>query len=119
MVKSQPKTTNKKQVSSKLQAAWRQVSVSTVWRIEEMPQRQRGRRKEQKCIKELLESVATPNWTFVKTKRSRADREEEIEKRNNIVIPYVTGISETLGKIFNKHKNWMCHSKIAAWFMYV
>ena len=36
------------------------------------------------------------------SKRSRADREEETRKPNNIAVPYVTGTSEKLRRIFNK-----------------
>lgn len=40
--------------------------------------------------------------------RSRKDNtigdEEKKDRRNNIVIPYVSGISEKLRSIFNKHR---------------
>ena len=40
------------------------------------------------------------NWTIVKTsKRSRADRKDQMGKHNDIVIPYVAGTSEKLRRL--------------------
>ncbi len=50
-----------------------------------------------------------PSWTFVKTATCSSKNtnsvsvEERKNKRNNIVIPYVSGVSEKLRRIFNEH----------------
>ena len=57
-------------------------------RAETVPKKTEGKEKEQKQIRGALQTCGYPNWTFVKTyRRSRADREEQTGKRNNIVIP--------------------------------
>ena len=60
-------------------------------------------------MKGALKACGYPNWTFVKTAtKSKKDtnatgEEERKNRRNNIVIPYVSGVSEKLRRIFNKH----------------
>ena len=67
-----------------------------------MPTKTERKDKEQKHIRGPIQTCGYPNRTFVKTsKRSRAERDEETEKCNNIVIPYVS--SEKLRRTFNKH----------------
>ena len=64
------------------------------------PPSQKGRRRNR--IRGALQTCGYPNWTFIRTsKRSRADK--KMEMHNNIIIPYVAGISEKLKRIFNKH----------------
>ena len=54
------------------------------------PTKTEVKEKEQKHIRVALKTCGYPNGTFDKTsKRSMADR-EEMEQRNNIVMPYVT-----------------------------
>ena len=73
-------------------------------RAETVPTKSEGKEKEQKHIRGALETCDYPNWTFVKiAKRARSDREEETEKCNIIIIPYVAGTSEKLRRSFNKH----------------
>ena len=55
-------------------------------------------------IRGALKTYGYQNWTFVKTaKRSRAGRDEETRKPNNIFILYAAGTPETLRRIYNKH----------------
>ena len=62
-------------------------------RAETIPTNTEGKAKEQKHIRGTLKTCRYPNRTFVNTsKRSRADREEEMRKYNNIVIPFVMEI---------------------------
>ena len=68
---------------------------------EVMPRKTEGKEQEQKHIKGTLKTCGYPNWTFAK--RSWADREEVKRNHNNIINPYVAGISEKLRRIFNKH----------------
>ena len=57
-----------------------------------MPIKKNGKEKERKHIRGAHKTCGYPNFTFFK--RSRADREEERRKLNNIVNPYVVGISK-------------------------
>ncbi|KAM4585669.1 uncharacterized protein V3H82_004644 [Fundulus diaphanus] len=77
-------------------------------RAEHVPTKTEGKHKEQKHIKDALQTCGYPNWAFVKSarksKRPAAEHNGEKNKRKNIVIPYVAGVSEKLKKIFSKHK---------------
>lgn len=42
---------------------------------------------------------------FRKNTSTTGDEEKE-DRRNNIVIPYVSGVSKKLRRIFNKDRNW-------------
>lgn len=59
--------------------------------------------------KEAFKIWGYPNWAFVKsTKRSgkntsTIDRGDKYSKWKSIVIPYVVGVSEKLGRIFSKY----------------
>ena len=58
------------------------------YQAEAVPTGKEGKEKEQKHIRGALKTCGYQNWTFVKTSnRSRADREEETGKHNNILIP--------------------------------
>ena len=60
-------------------------------RAESVHNKSEGKENEHKHIRGALKTFGYPNWTFVRTSiRSRADREKETRKRNNIAIPFVT-----------------------------
>ncbi|XP_012811622.2 uncharacterized protein LOC105946468, partial [Xenopus tropicalis] len=65
--------------------------------------------KECKHLRGALKACGYPDWAFVKTRATKPNRNTkrnnrpEAERRRNIVIPYVAGVSEKLRRIFNKH----------------
>ncbi|KAM4589401.1 uncharacterized protein V3H82_003528 isoform 2-T2 [Fundulus diaphanus] len=77
-------------------------------RAEHVPTKTEGKHKEQKHIRDALQTCGYPNWAFVKSarksKRPAAEHNGEKNKRKSIVIPYVAGVSEKLKRIFSKHK---------------
>ena len=74
-------------------------------RAESVPTKKEGREKEQKHIKNALKTCGYPKWAFLKNRnKKRTDTEHEREeRRKNIVIPYIAGVSEKLKRIFGKH----------------
>ena len=78
-------------------------------RADKVPTSTQAQEKEHKHLREALKTCGYPGWTFVKTAtRSRKNTntmgdEEKKNKRNNIVIPYVSGVSEKLRRLFKKH----------------
>ncbi|XP_060769143.1 mitochondrial outer membrane protein SLC25A46 isoform X1 [Neoarius graeffei] len=63
-----------------------------------------GKEKEQNHIKKALQNCGYPNWAFLKSrKRNITGKEDNRKKRKNIVIPYISGLSEKLRRIFYKH----------------
>ncbi|XP_047457867.1 uncharacterized protein LOC125018165, partial [Mugil cephalus] len=75
-------------------------------RAQTVPTRQDGKDKEGTHIKQTLKTCGYPNWAFVKGSKRypRKDREEEQNRRKNITIPYIAGVSEKLRRIFGKHR---------------
>ncbi|KAL3972435.1 transcription elongation factor S-II [Sarotherodon galilaeus] len=78
-------------------------------RAEHVPSKPEGKKKEHTHVKEALKTCGYPNWAFIKSaKRHRKEdqtpaREDKKDRRNNIVIPYVAGVSEKLRRVFSKH----------------
>ncbi|XP_071344169.1 uncharacterized protein [Trachinotus anak] len=79
-------------------------------RADNVPTSSQAQRVEHKHLRGAFTSCGYPNWTFVKTasasrkKSSKMVEKEKPNKRNNIIIPYVSGVSEKLRRIFNKHR---------------
>ncbi|XP_063353977.1 uncharacterized protein LOC134644818 [Pelmatolapia mariae] len=70
-----------------------------------------AREAEEHHIKKALSKCGYPSWTFVKAGKapkessSRSRREGQLlPKRKPVVIPYVSGVSEQLRRIFSKHR---------------
>ena len=66
-------------------------------------QGRKERKKEQKHIQKALTTCGYPKWAFLKNRKRKAVEHEREEKRKNIVIPYIAGVSEKLKRIFGKH----------------
>ncbi|XP_040922260.1 uncharacterized protein LOC121200823, partial [Toxotes jaculatrix] len=82
-------------------------------RADNIPTSTRAQAEEHKHIKGALKTCGYPSWSFGKTTRSRKNtNREDVEnmedKHKNIVIPYVSGVSEKLRRIFNKHQIPVC-----------
>ncbi|XP_070401572.1 uncharacterized protein [Nothobranchius furzeri] len=78
-------------------------------RAEHVPSKPEGKKKERTHIKESLKTCGYPNWAFIKSaKMHRKEdqtpaREDKKDRCNNLVIPYVAGVSEKLRRVFSKH----------------
>ncbi|XP_070835613.1 uncharacterized protein [Chaetodon trifascialis] len=76
-------------------------------RADNVPTSQQARDKEHKHLRDALKTCGYPSWSFVKSsaasRKCRVTEEEKRDRRHNIVIPYVSGVSEKLRRIFNKH----------------
>ena len=78
-------------------------------RADNVPTSSQAQGAEHKHLRGALKTCGYPRWTFVKTaaasrkSNSKVVVKERQNKRNNIVIPYVSGVSEKLRRIFNKH----------------
>ncbi|XP_060756578.1 uncharacterized protein LOC132867614 [Neoarius graeffei] len=73
-------------------------------RAQNIPTTVEGKEKEQNHIKKALQNCGYPNWSFFKSrKRNIMDKEDNRNKCKNIVIPYISGLSEKLRRIFYKH----------------
>ncbi|XP_060756573.1 uncharacterized protein LOC132867607, partial [Neoarius graeffei] len=73
-------------------------------RAQNIPTTLEGKEKEQNHIKKALQNCGYPNWAFLKSiKRNITDKDDNRNKRKNIVIPYISGLSEKLRRIFYKH----------------
>ncbi|XP_050924570.1 uncharacterized protein LOC127140827 [Lates calcarifer] len=78
-------------------------------RADNVPTSSQAQGEEHMHLRDALKTCGYPTWTFLKTaagsKKKTIDvvGKEKQNKRNNIVIPYVAGLSEKLRRIFNKH----------------
>lgn len=76
-------------------------------RADKIPSSSQAQGEECKHVRDTLTTCGYPSWTFVKpaarTKSNKVVEKDKQKKRNNVVIPYVSVISEKLRRIFNKH----------------
>ena len=77
-------------------------------RADTVPTSQQARAKEHKHLRGALKTCGYPSWSFVKSSgasrnKNRVAEEEKRDRRHNITIPYMSGVSEKLRRIFNKH----------------
>ncbi|XP_060781028.1 uncharacterized protein LOC132888964 [Neoarius graeffei] len=78
-------------------------------RAQNIPTMVEGKEKEQNHIRKALQNCGYPNWSFFKSrKRNITDKEDNRNKRKNIVIPYISGLSEKLRRICYKHNIPVC-----------
>ena len=72
--------------------------------------------KEIKHVNDALKKCHYPDWALKKTEKSIANpnkskgkkRYNKADQKGSVVMPYVKGTSETLRRIFNKHKVNVC-----------
>ncbi|XP_044151431.1 uncharacterized protein LOC122939429 [Bufo gargarizans] len=83
-------------------------------RAEKIPTSTEAKAKELKHLRGALKTCEYAVWAFVKTEGRRrkstktTSEGEKHDKRKNMVIPYVAGLSEKLKRIFNKHHIPVC-----------
>ncbi|KAM7378702.1 hypothetical protein PAMP_004307 [Pampus punctatissimus] len=79
-------------------------------RADNVPTSSQAQGEEHEHLRDALKTCGYPTWTFVKTatgsrkNTNKGVEKEKQDKRNNIVIPYVSGVSEKLRRIFSKHR---------------
>ncbi|XP_051781539.1 uncharacterized protein LOC127527292 [Erpetoichthys calabaricus] len=81
-------------------------------RANTIPTDSEAREAEEHHVKKALNKCGYPSWSFVKagrtpTERSKRFMREEghpLPKRKPLLIPYVSGVSEQLRRIFSKHQ---------------
>ncbi|XP_033182429.1 uncharacterized protein LOC117153005 [Anabas testudineus] len=77
-------------------------------RAQNIPTSIEAQTKEDRHLKTALRTCGYPKWAFNKAapcsrKRTREQSSESQVQRNNLVIPYMAGVSEKLKRIFRKH----------------
>ncbi|KAK7925859.1 hypothetical protein WMY93_008169 [Mugilogobius chulae] len=75
-------------------------------RAEEVPTSSEGKKKETQHVQKALSACGYPKWALNRAKRPKKQEKRETEKekrKNGVSIPYVSGLSEKLQRIFRQH----------------
>ena len=91
------------------------VARTLLNRCEEIVTEQIDREKERDTIKTALKTCGNPEWTLNRVEQSMREKESNKKKDNSrkekeeknkgmVVLPYVSGVSEKLARIFKKRK---------------
>ena len=72
-------------------------------RIEELVTEEEDKQKELKHVKKALKRCGHPNWVLNGRKKKNKQKEEKVERRGKVVLPYVKGTSEELARIFKRY----------------
>ncbi|XP_023821902.1 uncharacterized protein LOC111949272, partial [Oryzias latipes] len=73
-------------------------------RAQEVPTSSDGKKKEKQHIHQALRTCGYPKWAFTRSQHTgKQDKKEQETKRNSISIPYISGLSEKLKRIFKQH----------------
>ena len=71
-------------------------------RIETLISTEEDKKTELDHVKKALKRCGHPNWSLNRrTNKSR--NKEKVERRGRVVLPYVKGVSEKLGRVFKKY----------------
>ena len=71
-------------------------------RVNTLVTKEEDKKKEMKHVRKALKRCGHPMWSLHRKKRVNP-REEKTERRGRVVLPYVKGVSENLGRIFKKY----------------
>ncbi|KAG8439768.1 hypothetical protein GDO86_005801 [Hymenochirus boettgeri] len=83
-------------------------------RAKNIPTSTEAKAKEMKHLRGALKTCRYPDWAFVKRSRRKEKNTytnsegEKQDRRKNMVIPYVAGVSEKLSRISKKHRIPVC-----------
>ena len=72
-------------------------------RIEKLISKDEDKQLELTHVKKALKRCGHPNWALNRKKRTKNNKEEKVERRGKVVIPYIKGTSERLGRIYKKY----------------
>ena len=71
-------------------------------RIQELITEEEDKEKERHHVKKALRRVGHPKWSLNRKKKVR-EKEEKVERRGKVIIPYTKGLSERLGRIYKRY----------------
>ena len=72
-------------------------------RIETLISTEEDKKTELNHVKKALKRCGHPNWSLNRKTNNKNKIKEKVEKRGRVVLPYVKGVSEKLGRIFKKY----------------
>lgn len=72
-------------------------------RIEELVTEEEDKKIELKHVKKALKRCGHPNWALNDRKKTNKQKQEKVERRGKVVIPYVKGVSEDLARIYKRY----------------
>ena len=82
-------------------------------RINELITEEDDKKKELKHVKQALRRVGHPKWSLNRKKKDKKEKEERVERRGKVVIPYVKGLSEKLARIYKRYDIEAIHKPTA------
>ena len=64
-------------------------------------------------VRKALKRCGHPNWSLNRKKSKKNGKREKEEKRGKVVLPYVKGVSERMGRVFKKYNLETIHKPSA------
>ena len=83
--------------------------------IEELVTTEEDKKKEMEHVRKALKRCGHPNWSLnrKKGKKDVKRMKDKEERRGRVVLPYVKGVSEKMGRIFKKYNLETIHKPSA------
>ena len=83
--------------------------------IEELVTTEEDKKKELNHARKALRRCGHPKWSLnrKRCKNNGNGRKEKVERRGRVVLPYVKGVSERMGRIFKKYNLETIHKPSA------
>ena len=82
--------------------------------IEELVTTEEDKKKELSHVRKALKRCGHPEWSLNRKKRrNRNEVKEKVERRGRVVLPYVKGVSEKMGRVFKKYNLETIHKPSA------
>ena len=82
--------------------------------IEELVTTEEDKKKELGHVRKALKRCGHPEWSLNRKKRrNKNDVKEKVERRGRVVLPYVKGVSEKMGRVFKKYNLETIHKPSA------
>ena len=83
--------------------------------IEELVTTEEDKKKELNHVRKALRRCGHPKWSLnrKRSKNNGNGRKEKVERRGRVVLPYVKGVSERMGRIFKKYNLETIHKPSA------
>ena len=82
--------------------------------IEELVTTEEDKKKEINHVRKALRRCGHPKWSLNRKKNKNGNKvEEKVERRGRVILPYVKGVSERMGRIFKKYNLETIHKPSA------